>query len=253
MTAPEVIEDLALLPLGAHCISFHADEDEAAVQAASFLSGAPQGQATAYWVPEHSQADLTNDELARRDPDHVGCVAILSHEQVEFVAGHLRPVPEIRAFVGAHPEGVSAGAATLSHYWTPATIPDHLEYESWFQEQPRDHSRFLCPYDLRRIPAHLAPTILRDLGAHHSHVALSHSADPVEELLELFVFSSWSVLPSELLPTFEEALTSGLLVSPTPAEEFHLSDAGELLVQRWSDRIQAQIAARDQEGVGAAA
>jgi hypothetical protein len=246
MTAPEVIEDLADLPLGSHCVSFHADEEEAARQAASFLAGSPPQQPTHYWVADVAAAERCARELLRRtDPEHVGCVAILSREQVEFVGGRLRPIPEVTEFVEAHPEGVTAGGETLSHYWSPGDVPEHLEYEAWFDEQPRENSRFLCPYDLRRIPPHLAPTILRDLGSHHSHVALSRSAEPIEELLELFVFGLPSELPVRLLPTFEAAAAAGLVTAASPTAELRLTVAGEHRVQEWSDRIQAQIAARE--------
>ena len=237
MSTPELVGDLATLPLGSHCLGLHVGEDEAAQHAAAFLAGAPTGQPAAYWVPDTPAAELCRQKVAARAPEHLGCVAILSHEQVGFVDGHLRPTQEIVEFARAHPDGFTGGAETISRYWGPGSIPEHLEYESWFEAQPRDRCRFLCPYDLRMIPPHLAPTVLRDLGAHHSHVALSDSVEPAAALLQLFVFPTEADVPTALLPVLDDAFAAGLLVSRGPPGEFALSRAGGDLVQAWWDPV----------------
>lgn len=236
-TMPEVVETLADLPLGSHALSLHADPEEAAVNAAEFVSGAPEGQAVAYWVPDAPTADLCARQFSVTTPEHVGCVAILPHEQVEFDEGKLRPVAEVREFIRAHPEGVTAAGETLSHYWSPGTMPEHMEYEAWFESQPRDSSRFLCPYDLRLIPPHQAPSVLRDLGAHHSHVALSHSADVVVQLLQLFVFDTVQDLPPRQSEFFTRAVEGELVVVHESTGIFEISPAGEALVSRWSEDV----------------
>lgn len=234
---PKLVETLADLPLGSHALSLHVTANEAAENAARFVSGAPLGQSAAYWVPDSESAELCVRWFSELAPEHVGCVAILPHEQVEFVDDKLRPAAEIRAFVRAHPEGVTASGDTLSHYWTAATIPEHLEYESWFDAQPRDKSRFLCPYDLRMIPPHLASTVLRDLGAQHSHVALSQSPDAVVQLLQLFVFENIEELPPLQREFLEHAVEEGLVVVVEATGDFSLSRSGEALVSRWSDEV----------------
>ena len=231
---PEVLDSLVELPLGSHCLSFHASQSEAAEQAADFLSGAPPEQPSAYWVPEPSLVPYYSARLAERTPEHVGCVQFLSHEQVERVDGRLRPVPEVLDFVRAHPDGVTAAGETLSFYWTPPTIPDHLEYEAWFEAQPRDGSRFLCPYDLRKVPPSVAPEVMRRLGSHHSHVALSKSPEPAVRLLQLFVFEDAHKVPEQLHETLGWALGTGLIEFPARDPTFLLSPKGEEVVHAWS-------------------
>jgi hypothetical protein len=230
---PEVVGDAADLPIGAHAVSLHVNHEEAAEHAAAFLAGTPEGQAARYWVPEASLAHYYSDKLARRAPEQVGCVQIITHEQVAPVDGRLRPTPEIRAFADAHPEGISAGADTISLYWTAETIPEHLEYEAWFDEEvPRASSRFVCPYDLRRVPPEVAPEVLRELGAHHSHCVLSDSQEPAVRLLQLFLFGRREAVPASLAPTLAWAERAGLL-EVGGAGELDLTDEGDRIVHRW--------------------
>jgi hypothetical protein len=250
---PEVVEDLADLPLNSHCLSLHVGKEEAAEHAAEFLAGARKWQASAYWVPDVDTSESCTRKVTEIAPERASSVAVLPHEQVEFTAGTLRPATEIRRFIESHPEGVTAAGETITRYWTSGTIPEHLEYESWFDQQPRDRSRFLCPYDLRMIPPHLAPAVLRDLGSHHTHVALSAATDPTAQLLQLFVFSTTHDLPAAMLATFEEALEAGLLAVNGPAGEFDLTPKGGAWVQRWSDRIVARVGARRPAAAGRAA
>ncbi len=231
---PEVVNDLVELPLGSHCISFHVSREEASEQAVSFLAGNLPGMAAMYWVTDATVADYYSDRLSAQAPNQVGCVAILNHEQVESVQGKLRPVSEVNDFIHAHPEGVSAAGETLTAYWTPENIPDHVEYESWFQEQPRSNSRFLCPYDLRKVPPEMAPKILRDLGAQHSHAALSRSPDPAVRLMQLFAFGTPAEIPSQLRDTYHWATQQGLIATSDPMEELTLTPKGEQVVADWS-------------------
>lgn len=231
---PEVLPDPRQLPQGSHCVSFHSTRDEAAHNAISFLAGTPAGQAASYWVPDPRTAGQYRQRLAIEFPDHVGCVAVLPHEQVEPVGGRLRPVNEVRAFLHEHPEGVTAAGETLSTYLTADNVPEHLEYESWFQEQPLGDSRFLCPYDLRRIPPDMAPQVLRELGAHHTHVVLSASRDAGVRLLQLFVFWTIDEIPEPLEGTLGWAWKSALVDLEKASRELELTSKGEGVVRDWS-------------------
>jgi hypothetical protein len=229
----EVLDDLSLLPRGAHAISLHASREEAADHAVEFLRGTPEGQTAAYWVPDAALAQYYDDRLSDAAPAHLGCVHVLGHEQVELVDGRLRPVAEVRALIGQHPEGVTAAGETISQYWAPETMPEHLEYESWFDEQPREESRFLCPYDLREVPPEMAPGVLRDLGSHHSHVVLSRSDDPAVRLLQLFIFAGPQEVPPSLLPTLSWAIAEGLVRLEGPGQLMILTSSGEAAVRSW--------------------
>jgi hypothetical protein len=233
-TVPEVVGRLRDLPVGSHTISFFASQAEARDQAVDFLAGAPTGHTTAYWVSDPSLKDYYAEEIAASAPDHVGCVLVLPGEQVARTDGKLRPVEEVREFVTAHPDGVSAGAETITQYWAPQNVPDHLEYEAWFHEQPRDASRFLCPYDLRRIPPDLAPDALRDLGAHHTHAALSASKEPAARLLQLFIFGFVDAMPPQLRPSLKWALEVGLVEDRGRPAGLRLTAAGQETVRAWS-------------------
>ncbi|HTT35705.1 MAG TPA: hypothetical protein VMH78_07555 [Thermoplasmata archaeon] len=230
----ELVESLLHLPLGSHCVSFHVSREEAADHATEFIAGSPPDKAASYWVSDPTLVAYYDERLSEIAPDQVGCVRALDHEQVESVDGRLRPVEEVRAFVGAHPEGVSGGADTLSQYLSPENVPEHLEYEAWFDEQSRDGSRFLCPYDLRRVPPDVAPMVLRELGQHHSHAVLSSSTEPAVKLLQLFVFATPAELPAILHETHAWARREGYLVESGPDQPLALSSKGEAEVARWS-------------------
>lgn len=233
-TVPEVVSEAIHLPLGSHCISFHVSREEAADHAVQFLADSPPGLAASYWVPDAFLAAYYTDRLARVAPTQVGCVRVLGHEQVEPVEGRLRPVREVREFVGGHPDGVSGGADTISDYLSPENLDDHLEYERWFDEQPRTGSRFLCPYDLRKVPPREAPTVLRELGRHHSHAILSASTEPAVRLLQLFVFGSAEAVPEPLRDTYRWATEHVLVESDGPSDALRLTPAGEEIVRDWS-------------------
>lgn len=232
---PEVVQDPSELPVGCHALSFHADPAEAEDHAVRFIAGTPEGIEPSYWVTDVEMATEYNERLASLAPAHVGCVSVLDHEQVHPVGGYLRPAPEVAAFVAGHPNGVTGGADTISYHWNVENVPEHLEYEAWFDAQPRRGSRFLCPYDLRRIPPALAPEILRRLGAHHSHVVLSSSDESAVRLLQLFVFGTPEQLPSQLWESYRWATEEGLLREGAPAEPFDLTEIGTDLVRQWSE------------------
>ena|SRR5580700_3299177 len=229
----EVLDDLSQLPLGAHALSLHASRREAADHAVAFIKGTPEGQAVAYFVPDAALAQYYDDRLSEAAPDHLGCVHALGHEQVEFVDGRLRPVAEVRELIGQHPEGVTAAGETLSQYWAPENMPEHLEYESWFDDQPREDSRFLCPYNLREVPPEMASNVLRELGSHHSHVMLSQCDEPAARLLQLFIFAVPRDLPTSLQATLGWAVAEGLVRVEDAGQEMALTKAGEALVRRW--------------------
>jgi hypothetical protein len=231
-----VLDNLRELPQGSHAVSFHASREEAARHAVSFIAGAPEGQATTYWVADAERAEYYKLWLAREAPEAVGCVAILPHEQVMDVGGKLRPTPEIVKFVSSHPDGVTAGGETITRYWSSKNIPEHLEYEGWFQTLPRAESRFLCPYDLRAIPPDVATRVMRELGAQHSHIVLSTSAEPGARLLQLFVFPTIDEVPEPLEATLGWALKKDLIDILRPIREPTLTSAGERVVQDWGER-----------------
>ncbi|HEV2317578.1 MAG TPA: hypothetical protein VGV89_08410 [Thermoplasmata archaeon] len=234
---PEVIGDLVDLPRGAHCASFHATPEEASQNAVDLLAGAPEGQASMYWVSEPGRVHVYDRQLSEEAPSQVGCVAVLSHEQVTWVEGKLRPVPEVLEFVRSHPEGVTAAGDTLSEYWAPRNIPDHLEYERWFETQPRDSSRFLCPYDLRKIPPELAQLVMNELGAHHSHVTLSRSEEPAVRLLQLFLFTTVDQVPPNLSESLDWAERTGLVSIAISSGEIQLTPDGAAAIRLWSEGV----------------
>jgi MEDS: MEthanogen/methylotroph, DcmR Sensory domain len=231
-----VLEDLRALPVGAHALSLHASQDEALRNAVEFLAGAPIGHAVSYWVPTEPLAERYNAKLAEVAPEHAGRVRFLPTEQVREHEGKLRPVDEIIAFVQGHPRGVTAAGETISYYWNVVTMDAHLEYEAWFDERPRDDSRFLCPYDLRRIPSGRATEVLRSLGAHHDHIILSRSRDPSVRLLELFVFPKVREIPSTLEETLGWALRTELVDVEGSPSELELTTKGDDVVREWGDR-----------------
>ncbi len=246
----ELVEDLATLPLSAHGLSLHSSRGEAARHAAEFIAGTTAWQAAAYWVPDAATAGSHAAEIADRAPDHVGCVAIMSHEQVAEEHGKLRPVPEVLAFLREHPNGVTAAGETLSQYLDRKNLDQHLEYERWFQDQPRDRSRFLCPYDLRRLPPERAPHALRELGEHHTHVAISRDPHPVVQMLQLFLFRRAKELPPALVPTFADAVRRNAIRVDPGTGEFSLTPAGEAAVQSWSDSVSRQVDGLRPPGTG---
>jgi hypothetical protein len=231
---PQAVTEASRLPLGSHSLSLHADSEEAAEQAASFLAGTPEGQPASYWVGDETLLPHYHEILEVRAPGQVEAVHPLEGPQVQPEGPVLRPIPEVTQFVGSHPEGVTGGGDTISQYWTPQTIPAYLEYEAWFDAQPREHSRFICPYNLRRVPPGEAPKILRELGAHHSHVVLSQSSEMGVRLLQLFVFGAGSEVPPAIRPDLDWAVESGLVARAVDSGELTLTASGDAVIAAWS-------------------
>ena len=221
------------VPVGGHCVSFHATQEEAADQAASFVAGAAPSQAASYWVPQPGLLPLYRDRMASMDARRVRSIRVLAGPQVHRVGQRLRPVEEVAAFVERHPEGVTGGAETISWYWTADDIKDHLEYEQWFQLQPRAHSRFLCPYDLRRIPADDALPILRELVGHHSHLVLSRGRDESIRLLQLLLFSDAREIPPWLASDLAWGLRSGYVTVGEHTGHLSMTTEGHQLLDAW--------------------
>ncbi|MDE1836846.1 MAG: hypothetical protein KGJ23_09545 [Euryarchaeota archaeon] len=193
---PLLISDLSKLPLGSHCLSLYASQDEAADRAAAFLAGAEDPRSARYFVAGDRLLAFTRRKVRERSRARSSCVNDLRGPQaVRQRDGRFRPAPEVIQFVSEHPEGVSAGGQTITRYWRRETVPDHLEYEEWFDRQPRSTSRFLCPYDLREVPVDLAATTLLELAHHHSHLVLSNAAEPASLLLQLLALPAGTPLP----------------------------------------------------------
>jgi hypothetical protein len=204
--------------------------------AVSFLAGAPEHQAARYWVPSEELANEYNARVGQLVPGRGGLVRYLSTEQVEEREGRLRPVSDVTDFVEANPRGVTAAGETLSAYLNRDNIDAHLEYEAWFDALPRDDSRFLCPYDLRRLPVDQATEVLRSLGSHHNYVVLSRSTDPPIRLLQLFVFEKILEIPEPLEGTLGWAIRSDAVDIAGSPKALKLTRHGDEMLEEWGDR-----------------
>jgi hypothetical protein len=233
---PAVLENLEKLPPGSHAVSFHASRAEAERHALDFIRGAPEGQPVSYWVSRADLAHRYNELLAREDPRHVGCVVPLPTEQVELREGRLRPVSAVFAFIEQHPDGATAAGETISSHWNASNVDAHLEYEAWFDAQPRDDFRYLCPYDLRQIPSTHPEQVMRELGRVHPQVVFSPSPEPAVRLLQLFVFEKIRELPPVQELNLGWALRTELVQSIRSPAELELTHRGDDVVAEWSAR-----------------
>jgi hypothetical protein len=229
-----VIVDLAKLPVGAHAVGFYASPQEASDHAAAFLAGTPKGQSAAFWVSTEALKSRFKERIAKLSPNAE--VGVLPEGQVGTEGEKLRPVAEVTHFLGAHPEGVTAGADTLSDHLSAANVGRFTEYESWIDGQPHEHSRLLCPYDLRRLPPEGATDLVRGLGASHSHVALSTSEEPAMRLLQLFVFPTVQSVPEVLRDTIRWALSEGYVLADGSGA-FDTTARGQRLISEWSHQM----------------
>lgn len=209
---PTLLEDLSTLPPGSHCLALHASREELAEQAASFLAGAEDPDRTTFWVADDRLLAYARQKVRTRAPALEGRVLRLDGPQVVSEGELLRPAPEIVRFIRAHPEGVTAGAATITTYWSRESVPAHLEYEDWFQDAPRAGCRYLCPYDLRRIPVEMAAEVLPTLARKHTHLVLSKVHGPAPELLQLLLFTRGPRAPPALEGAQAWAIREGLLI-----------------------------------------
>jgi len=222
------------LPTGSHCVSFHATQDEACEQAVAFLEGARADQASAYWVANQSLVPMYRTRLQSRVPDRKDSVHALGHSQVHQVGEVLRPAPEVLEFISHHPDGVTAGGETITWFWTPETIHDYMEYETWFERQPRLNSRFICPYNLRRVPPQAAASVLHELGEHHSHVVLSRAPAKAVRLIQLFLFANAREVPEMLQHDLTWAVDAGLVQVHEPSPILFLTASGHQLIEEWA-------------------
>jgi hypothetical protein len=231
LRVPTVITDLAQLPAGSHCLDLFTSDDEAADHAAAFLAGALDPEAASYWVAGETLLAYCQERLDQRDPALAGTVHLLDGPQVVPTDGKLRPTAEIVRFIRSHPEGVTAGAATITEYWTREEIPSYLEYERWFHEQERASSRFLCPYDLRKVPVDAASAVLPVLAQQHSHVMLSSTPDPSALLLQLLLFPPAAPVPKDFEPLRRWGMEQRLLRPEDNARAFGLTPQGEAFAE----------------------
>jgi hypothetical protein len=238
----ETVSEAKDLPHGCHALGLYATPEEAAELTTDFLIGAPVDQAAKVFVPDEEREAVDLKAIERRAPGRRGSLERLPAGQVARAEGHLRPVPAVRDFVAAHPEGVTAAGDTLSLETSLAHSEELLEYESWFDEQPRERSRFMCPYDLRLIPVDQAPEFLRGLARVHSHVVLSRTPDPEVRLLQVFLFDSLEDPPSEVAESIQWAVDSGYLYRRHPEGALELTPWGSVLLERWSQVAHGGIA-----------
>jgi hypothetical protein len=224
---PTVVHDLSQLPTGAHCLDFFSSEDEAADHATAFLAGALDPEAASYWVAGDKLLAYCQEKAEERDPALAAQIHVLDGPQAVPTEGKLRPAPEIVRFLKAHPEGVTAAGATITEYWTREQIPGYIEYERWFEAQERSSSRFLCPYDLRKVPTDLADSVLPDLIAAHSHVVLSKLPNPASLMLQLLIFPQSELVPSEFRALLEWGLNERNLLWKETGDGLVLTPQGE--------------------------
>jgi hypothetical protein len=82
----------------------------------------------------------------------------------------------------------------------------------------------------------MAPEVMRELGAHHSHAILSASREPGARLLQLFLFPDSASVPDPLRPTLDWAVENGLVAVSVSDGAMDLTAMGMELVREW-DRI----------------
>lgn len=206
-----LLNDLAEMPAGSHALALHDSAAEGAEHATAFLCSAPDPSSCSYWVDDPRLLELYRARVARSGPDRSGSVRLLPGSQVEPFGSRLRPVREVREFVGSHPKGVSVAAESTSRALNFESLPKFEEYERWLGRQPNRVSRYLCPYDLRRVPLDHAPSLMRALGEAHTHLLLSWTEDLVLRLLEVFLFATPNGVPEGLQGTLEQARDAGWL------------------------------------------
>lgn len=237
---PQIIYDLKRLPKGSHCLDLYASLDEAAEHAAAFLEGADNPRAATYWVADDQLLAFHRDKTQSQDPSGALPFRALKGPQVVPQGGKLRPTAEVVRLVSSHPEGVTAGAATITRYWSREQIPAYLEYEQWFHQQARERSRFLCPYDLREVPVDMAPAVLPELARQHSHVILSRAPNPMALLVQLLMFPTSDAVPPEHREELSWATAEGLLSVDGRTHRLHLASRGEafaLALKSFSTRV----------------
>ncbi len=224
---PTVLEDPEQLPPGSHCLSLYASDEEAALRAAAFLAGAEDPSRATYYVSGERLLAYTRRHVRARSPRLAQRVRDLGGPQTVREGPYFRPAAEVVRFVREHPEGVSTGGQTITQYWSRETIAGHLEYEQWFQQQPREGSRFLCPYDLREVPVDLAPRVLANLALHHSHIIFSTAPEPASQVLQL----ATSPRLEEMSPTLERSarwcLQEGFATVEAGSGTLTLAERGE--------------------------
>ncbi|MDE1820185.1 MAG: hypothetical protein KGJ23_07420 [Euryarchaeota archaeon] len=233
MDRPIILDEPSRLPVGGHALSMFASDQEGADHAASFLSGGKEPASSSFWVGEASAFEVYQRAVERSAPRFVESLHALKGAHVEWVGTDrraLRPIPEVLQFLQEHPQGLSAGANTLSHFWSPTDMPAFLEYENWIQQLPHAEARLLCPYDLRRIPVASAPTVVSTLARRHDHLVLSRTQDPLLTMLELFLFRKEAEVPPSLRPALERGLEDRWVQS-APEGGFEWTARGEHFVE----------------------
>lgn len=233
---PQVVWDPQELSVGSHSLCLYADAAEAAEKEARYLAGTPDGLFATFLVSGPARADAAMAQLRHAAPRLVLALQQFEGEHVEAVDGRLRPVRAIRELLAAHPEGVSAGADTFSSHWGPESVEAHLEYEQWFDGQARERSRFLCAYDLARIPAASLAETLDSLGRHHSHVVLSGSSEPAVRFAQLLAFGTPARVPVRLRENLLWAIEERYLRTLGPHDPLVVAVRGRDCFSEWASR-----------------
>lgn len=222
----EVLDDPADLPIGCHAFSFHASVEEAADHASGHLWNSPTIDQGAYWIGTGRPRAPYEEAILRRRPEMLTALRSLETPSTEATDGALRPIKEVVAWVENHPDGVVAAAETLSWYWDPIHAPMNIAYEQWFHTLERRHSRFLCPYDLRRVPIGVAGLVLPKLRRVHTHLVLSTDRRPEIRVMQLLAFQGESELPELLAGDMERGILEGHFDRGAPGAGLRLTPLG---------------------------
>ena len=223
----EVVADVSSdLPRGSHAVAFYAGEEERAEVASRFISGAPVGQAVGFWVLDFRTDGQDNDRLGSRLRITWGASRRSARRRSSPARVAFGPWPRFADSCRTTRRASRAGRTPSRTTSRTRTPPSHLKYESWFQSLPREASRFLCPYALRRIPPESAPEIMRELGKDHSHVVLSSSPGPAVRLLQLFLFTSSAESPERAHAELRWARNRGSVYLARRRDTLELTPAG---------------------------
>lgn len=221
------------LPLGSHSLSFYANRPEAAYNMASFLKGAQRHhQSAMILTSDDEMMELYQAAVEREVPQMLGALHRIPGPHIRASADGLRPVPEVREFAAAHPEGGTMCGDTIPGILDRRNLPNILVYEDWFDSLRPFYHRGLCPYDLNHIPVDRAPDALTSLVHSHTHAVLSRDPDPAAQFVQLLILPAVENPPETHLGWLARAADRGLVVDDRlEGEAAQLTPRGETFVR----------------------